>query len=276
MIRKMFGLIVAASLAFAGTVQAQEKSKLDEVMARGKVIVGVSSEAPPFGFIDEKGELVGFDIDIAKLIAKYLFNKDESPARIEFLKQGFAARWPNTESGAIDFGIQVTTILPDRVLRVAFTRPYIDSGIVMVVKKDSPIKTLKDLDNPKYTTAVLTNPQQAERAKLFFPKAKVLVFDSIAAEVTALRTNRADAAQTDTPVARWYAKTNPDLRVLEEPLMPPTNNAIFLKQGDFKWWQVLDTLVGEMTGGSLYPEYAAIYEKWFGTKPLHGKYYVKN
>ena len=70
----------------------------------------------------------------------------------------------------------------------------------MIVKKDSSFKTLKDLDDPKYTTAVLTNPQQAERAKQFFPKAKVLVFDSVAAEFTALKTNRADAAQLDTPV----------------------------------------------------------------------------
>jgi polar amino acid transport system substrate-binding protein len=274
MFRKFMATLATAGLLFAGAAQAQEKSRLDEVMARGKVIVGVTSEAPPFGFIDEKGELVGFDIDIAKLIAKYLF-KDESPNRIEFMKQGFAARWPNVESGAVDFGIQVTTILPDRALRVGFTRPYIDSGIVLVVKKSSPFKVLKDLDNAKFTTAVLTNPQQAERAKLHFPKAKVLVFDSVAAEVTALKTNRADAAQLDTPVARWYAKQNPELRILEEAMMPPTNNAIFLKLGDFKWWQVLDTLTGEMTGGSLYPEYSVIYEKWFGTKPLHAKYYVK-
>jgi polar amino acid transport system substrate-binding protein len=273
--RLLIGLLVVASLAWTATTQAQEKSRLDEVMARGKVIVGVTSEAPPFGFIDEKGELVGFDIDVAKLIAKYLFNKDESPNRIEFMKQGFAARWPNVESGAVDFGIQVTTILPDRVLRVAFTRPYIDSGIVVVVKKDSPIKTLKDLNNEKYTTAVLTNPQQAERAKQYFPKAKMLTFDSIAAEFTAVRGNRADAAQLDTPVAQYYAKQNPDIRILAEALMPPTNNAIFLKMGDFKWWLVLDTLVGEMKGGSLYPEYSAIYEKWFGTKPQHAKYYYK-
>src|SRR3569832_2093034 len=125
MMRKAMALLAAAALLFAGAVQAQEKSRLDEVMARGKVIVGVTSEAPPFGFIDEKGELVGFDIDIAKLIAKQLF-KDDSPSKIEFMKQGFAARWPNVESGAVDFGIQVTTILPDRVLRVGFTRPYID------------------------------------------------------------------------------------------------------------------------------------------------------
>ena len=173
MIRKLMTTLAAAALLFAGAVNAQEKSRLDEVMARGKVIVGVTSEAPPFGFIDEKGELVGFDIDIAKLIAKYLF-KDESPNRIEFMKQGFAARWPNVESGAVDFGIQVTTILPDRLLRVGFTRPYIDSGIVLVVNKNSSFKLLKDLDNAKYTTAVLTNPQQAERAKLHFPKAKHL------------------------------------------------------------------------------------------------------
>ncbi len=275
MIQKIVRMIVVAALLLTGSAQAQEKSKLDEVLQRGKVIVGVTSEAPPFGFVDEKGELVGFDIDIARLLAKYLFAKDESPKRIEFLKQGFAARWPNVESGAVDFGIQVTTILPDRVLRVGFTRPYIDSGIVMIVKKDSSFKTLKDLDDPKYTTAVLTNPQQAERAKQFFPKAKVLVFDSVAAEFTALKTNRADAAQLDTPVAQWYVKQNPEFRILEQALMPPTNNAIFLKLGDFKWWQVLDTLVGEMTGGSLFPEYSAIYEKWFGTKPLHSKYYVK-
>jgi polar amino acid transport system substrate-binding protein len=275
MMRKVIGLLATAGLMLSAAAHAQEKSRLDEVMQRGKVIVGVTSEAPPFGFIDEKGDLVGFDIDIAKLVAKYLFGKDESAKRIEFVKQGFAARWPNVESGMVDFGIQVTTILPDRVLRVGFTRPYIDSGIVMVVRKDSPFQRLQDLDDAKYTTAVLTNPQQAERAKQFFPKAKMLTFDSIAAEFTAVKGNRADAAQLDTPVARWYVKQNPDMRIIEEALMPPTNNAIFLKMGDFKWWQVLDTLVGEMTGGSLYPEYATIYEKWFGAKPLHGKYYVK-
>lgn len=275
MLKKLFASLALAGLIGSGAAQAQEKSRLDEIMARGKVIVGVTSEAPPFGFIDEKGELVGFDIDVAKMLAKYIFNNDASPKRIEFVKQGFAARWPNVESGAVDFGIQVTTILPDRVMRVAFTQPYIDSGIVVVVRKDSPIKTLKDLDDTKFTAALLTNPQQAERAKLFFPKAKTIIFDSVAAQFTAVKTNRADAAQLDTPVARWYVKQNPDMRILDEALVPPTNNAVFLKMGDFKFWLVLDTLVGEMKGGSLYNEYAAIYEKWFGEKPLHGKYYVK-
>jgi polar amino acid transport system substrate-binding protein len=275
MMKKLIGILALAGLVGAGAAQAQEKSRLDEILARGKLIVGVTSEAPPFGYIDDKGELVGFDIDIAKLLAKTIFNGDESPKRIEFVKQGFAARWPNVESGAVDIGIQVTTILPDRVLRVAFTRPYIDSGIVLIVRKDSAFKRLKDLDDAKYTTALLTNPQQAERAKKFFPKAKTQIFDSIAAQFTAVKSNRADAAQLDTPVARWYVKQNPDMRIVEEPLVPPTNNAVFMKMGDFKMWLAIDTLIGEMTGGSMYNDYAAIYEKWFGEKPHHTKYYFK-
>lgn len=263
-----------AALAHLSPALAQEKSRFDEIIQRGKLIVGVSSEAPPFGFIDEKGELSGFDIDVARLIAKSMFN-DPSPAKIEFVKQGFAARWPNVETGAIDFGIQVTTILPERVMRVGFTRPYIDSGIVVVVKKDSPLKMFQDLDNDRITTAVLTAPVQAERARKFFPKAKQVIFDSIAAQFTAVKTNRADAAQLDKPVALWYLKNNPDMRILEQELTVPTNNAIFLKLGDFKLWQVLDTLVGEMTGGSLFAEYSELYEKWFGIKPPHQKYYAK-
>ena len=146
----------------ASTAAAAAKSKLDEVRARGKVIVGVTSEAPPFGFIDDKGELVGFDIDVAKLIAKGIFG-DET--KIELFKQGFATRWPNAQNGTIDFGIMVTTVYADRALQVAFTRPYIDSGIVVVVKKDSPVKSIADLNKAENTVAHLTAPVQEERGK---------------------------------------------------------------------------------------------------------------
>src|SRR6476619_846500 len=88
-----------ARSAAAQSADPAAKSKLDEVRARGKVIVGVTSEAPPFGFVDEKCELVGFDIDVAKMIAKGIFGDD---TKIELMKQGFAARWPNTQNGTID------------------------------------------------------------------------------------------------------------------------------------------------------------------------------
>ena len=267
-------LAALLTLALIAPAHAQEKSVLDEVLARGTVRVGVPSESPPFGFIDDGGNLVGFDIDIAKIVARVLFG-DDKPERIEFVKEGFAARWANVQSGAIDFGIQVTTILPDRITRVGFTQGYIDSGIVVIVRNDSPIHSFADLNNSKYVNAVLTTPVQAERAKQFFPNSKSIVFDSIGAQFNAVKGNRADAAQLDTPVAQWYEKNNPDMRILPDVIVLPTNNAIFMKLGDFKWWQVLNTTVGEMRGGSLFSEYSKIYEKWFGTKPEHEKYYVK-
>lgn len=268
--------ILLAAFVFAAmpilASHAAEQSKLDEVLQRGKVIVGVTSESPPFGFIDQSGNLVGFDIDIAKLVARSLFGGKEN---IEFVKEGFAARWANVQTGKIDFGIQVTTVYPDRMLKVAFTRGYIDSGIVMVVKKDSPIQKITDLNDPKYTVAHLTAPIQAKRAEMYYPKAHTITFDNIAAQFTAVVTGRADAAQLDTPIAMYYAKDHKDIRVLKQSLTDPTNNAIFLRQGDFKWWLVLDSMVAEMRGGSLFSEYSKIYEKWFGAKPHHMKYYVE-
>ncbi len=269
------GLAVGAGAALAETRSAAAqstdpavKSKLDEVRARGKVIVGVTSEAPPFGFVDEKGELVGFDIDVAKLIAKGIFGDD---TKIELMKQGFAARWPNTQNGTIDFGIMVTTIYPDRVLQVAFTRPYIDSGIVLVVRKDSPVKTIADLNKAEYTVAHLTAPVQEERGKRLYPNAKFLTFDAISAQFNAVKLGRATACQLDAPVALYYLKDNPEYRVLDEWLTDVTGNGVFLRHDDFKWWLFLDTMVAEMMGGSRYSDYKAIYKKWFGVEPKRAR-----
>ena len=248
--------------------QAAGRSKLDEVRARGKVIVGVSSEAPPFGFIDDKGELVGFDIDVAKLIAKATFG-DET--KIELFKQGFATRWPNAQNGTIDFGIMVTTVYADRALQVAFTRPYIDSGIVVVVKKDSPIRMIADLNKPEYTVAHLTAPVQEERGKRLYPNAKFLTFDAISSQFNAVKLGRATAAQLDAPVALYYIKDNPDIRILDEWLTDVTGNAVFLRPDDFKWWLFLDTVVAEMLGGSLWSAYKTAYKKWFGIEPRHAR-----
>ena len=269
MFGKLTRTIVSLSLLMfaavqSATVLAAEESVLDKVMARGNVIVGVTSETPPFGFVDEKGELTGFDVDIARLIAKNLFGED---GHIEFVKQGFAARWANTQSGKIDFGIQVTTVYPERALKVAFTRPYIDSGIAVLVRKDAGVTSISELNDAKYTASILTNPQSQERHDRFFPNANASVFDSGSAQFAAVKTGRAQFLQIDQPVANYYAVGNDDVMVLPELLTDRTFNAVFLKMGDFKWWLALDTIVATFRGGSRYSQYADVYEKWFGVRP---------
>ncbi|WAJ29403.1 transporter substrate-binding domain-containing protein [Antarcticirhabdus aurantiaca] len=273
-IARRIGTALAGLVLLVGAgapAMAQDASRLDEMVARGKLIVGVSSESPPFGFVDENGQLAGFDVDIAKLIARVTFGSEDA---VEFVRQSAAQRWPNAQNGTIDFGAQTTSIYADRALQVGFTRSYIDGGIVMIVRGDSPYQTLEDLNTSDVTLANLTTPTQEERAKRLFPEAQRTTFDGIAAQFNAVKLGRAQAAQLDAPVAAWYVKQNPDMRVIEGTLTGVINPGLFMKPGDFKLWQYLDTVVGEMTGGYLFNDYSAIYEKWFGTKPRNAKWYL--
>lgn len=254
--------VVGLVLAVGNPASAQEQSKLFEVLKRGKVVVGVTSEVPPFGSI-ENGELVGFDIDIAKLIAKALF---EDETKIEFKKIAFASRWSAVGTGEIDFGIMVTTIWPDRLGRVAFTRGYIRSGLAVLARDDIGTETIEALNDSKYTFAILDTPSEHKLMAQKLPNAETLVLGSEADMMTAVRTGRAHALLIDTPVAAWRAKNLPDLKNMGI-LGSSTQNAIFLRQGDFQWWYYLDALVAEMRCASLHEDYKAIYNKWFNVNP---------
>src|SRR5262249_41528795 len=137
-------IFVGALLWFAhGAPAVAEQSLLETVLGRGKLVVATWSTAPPLCFTDDKGQLVGFDIDIARMISKGLLN-DES--KVEFIVVTSEGRWPAVLSGRADFGIADTTVYPDRAIRVAFTRPYMDSGISVLVRKDADVHTLAALN----------------------------------------------------------------------------------------------------------------------------------
>lgn len=255
--------VVGITASFAGSAQAQS-SRLDEIVKRDKLIVATFGTAPPFCYTDENGKLVGFDIDIARLIAKSLLG-DEN--KVEFQTVTSEGRWPAVNSGRADIGLASTTVYPDRALRVAFSRPYIDSSISILVRQDANVNSLAELNNAKFTLANLSNPQMADRAKRFLPNTKVLTFDTPSAMFAAVKSGQAQAMQMDTPVLNWYAANNKDLKVLPENLAAIQGNAIFMKPGDFALWLWMDTMVQEMTAGSRYNEYTEIYRKWFGRNP---------
>jgi polar amino acid transport system substrate-binding protein len=264
--------VIPVVLLAAATAGAQEKSRLDTVLERGKLIVITGSTSPPFSFNNDKGELVGFDIDIARLLATALFR---DPNKVEFVVVTAEGRWPAIESGRGDMGLGGTTVYPDRAIRVAFTRPFVDSGQSILVTKKSGIKSIADLNNEKWTVANLINPQMADRAKRFFPKAKILTFDTASAQFLAVKSGRAQAMQMDTPVLEYFAAQSKDeFMVLPGLLGASQNNAIYLKPGDFKWWLWLDTAVAELRTGSWYPQYTEVYKKWFGRNPPPQKFYL--
>lgn len=262
---RLAGGLVALAMSLGLNAASAQESRLDTIVKRDKVIVAVSSTARPNGFIDENGKLTGFEVEFARLMAKALLG---DPDKIELMTTTVDGRFPAVLSGKADFGISTATIYPDRAVRLAFTRPYIDSSTLVVVPKGSPIKTLADLDNEDVVFGSTNSAAMVDRAKKYAPKAKAVFFDTDSAAALAMKSGRSTAWQADSAAANFFVGHNGDeFVVLDGSLGTINNNAIFMKPGDFPLWLALDTIVREYVNGSRYGEYAALYKTWFGKEP---------
>jgi polar amino acid transport system substrate-binding protein len=270
--RLLFGLALALVVA-PGWAQ---ESLLDVVLKRDKVMVATYSTSPPLAYVDDSGKLVGFEIDMAREIAKDLLG---DPEKVEFVVVQSDGRFPAALSGKIDFGLCSTTIFPDRAVRIAFTRPYLDTGGSVIARKDAEIKHVKELNNPKFTYAILNVPPAIARAKQVLPDAKLLLLDSPSALFLAVKTGRAQAFAIDKPIADFYEAENQDLVRLDTsgtPFAYVSQDSIYMKPGDFKWWLFLDTWVGELRSGSRYEKYVEWYHKWLKKDPPPQRFYDYN
>ena len=256
-------LPLIAVLATASPLLAHA-DKLDDVLKRGYLIVGTTSATPPFGWKDEKGELRGFDVDMSRLIAKALFG---DPTKIKFELVSNDTRWPALQNDQVDLLAHSATITPSRLVRAGFTPRYFDTGITVVVKSDSPIKSLADLNNPAVTIATLTVPEQIDLVKRMAPKAALSSFGSVDQQSLALRSGRVQALFVDLPIGMWYAATNPDLKVVSEVYGGYQNYGLVYKLGELRWKQFLDGFVTDLTTGYSYVEYSALYKKYFKMDP---------
>jgi polar amino acid transport system substrate-binding protein len=269
---------LAFSLAAASTAPpaSAQESQLDVVLKRDKLIVGTYSTSPPLAFVDDSGNLVGLEIDMAHAIAKDLLG---DPNKVEFVVLQSDGRFPAALSGKIDFGLCSTTITGDRAVRIAFTRPYLDTGGSIIARKDANIKTVQELNNSKFTYAILNVPPAIARAKEVLPNVTQLLLDSPSALFLAVKTGRATAFAIDKPIADYYEAENQDLMRLDTtgtPFAYVSQDSIFLKPGDFKWWLFLDTWVGELRGGSRYDQYVVWYRKWLKKDPPPQRFYDYN
>jgi polar amino acid transport system substrate-binding protein len=253
---------LALSFGFLAPAASAQESQLDVVLKRDKLIVGTYSTSPPLAYVDDSGNLVGFEIDMAHQIAKDLLG---DPNKVEFVVLQSDGRFPAALSGKIDFGLCSTTITGDRAVRIAFTRPYLDTGGSIIARRDAGIKTIQELNNSKFTYAILNVPPAIARAKQVMPNVQQLLLDSPSALFLAVKTGRATAFAIDKPIADYYEAENKDLVRLDTtgtPFAYVSQDAIFMKPGDFKWWLFLDTWVGELRYGSRYEFYVAWYQKW--------------
>jgi len=275
--RWVFGPLLVLLLACGASAQVRaQESQLDVVLKRDKLIVGTYSTSPPLAYIDDKGDLVGFEIDLAREMAKDLLGDAK---KLEFVVLQSDGRFPAALSGKIDFGLCSTTVTPDRSVRIAFSYPIMDTGSTVLARKDAKVTKIQELNDPKYTYAILNVPPAIARAKAVMPNVKQLLLDSPSALFLAVKTGRASAFAIDKPIADFYASENEDLVRVDTtgtPLALVSNNAFFMKPGDFKWWLFLDTYARELRYGSRYDLYTKLYQQWLKKDPPPQRSYDVN
>jgi polar amino acid transport system substrate-binding protein len=270
--RAMFGrgvgvaaVAAAAGLALAQPAQAQATgaSKLQEVLKRGKLVVGTGTTNPPWHFEDDSGNLTGMDIDMARLLAKGLF---DDPSKVDFVRQAADARIPNLLTNKIDIVAQFMTITPGRARQVEFTTPYYREGVGLLVLKDSKYKTFAELKaaGAGATIAWLQNVGVEDYTRMVLPDIKILQVDSVDATFQSMNAHRADVTASDQSTIRWLVTKFPDrYRDLGFGWMP-NSYAFGVAPGDPVWLNWVNSQIREAFLGVSYDDMKAAYKKWFG------------
>lgn len=151
--RLVLFLCIFSVFVFSGcTNQETNLSTLEKIRKEGKVKVGVKVDSKPFGY-EQNGELKGYDIDLAYLVAKKVTKKLDP--EVEFVKLASNDRIFALNSGDVDMIIATMSITPQRNILVNFSRPYYVAGQALMVKNGSKIKDISDLGAK--TTGIVLN-----------------------------------------------------------------------------------------------------------------------
>jgi ABC-type amino acid transport substrate-binding protein len=196
----------ALAVLLAGTASAA-LAGIQEIRDRGVLRIGVA-EGPPYQFPDPTtGEWVGMNIDLANQVAEIM------GVRLEIVPATWATLVTGLEVGQYDVIFANLFATPERALSVAFTDPYDTYGFHVMVRADSPLDSLDDLDDPSVSFAGVAGTVEAQYPRELFPNATVneLVTDQAGVGFTAVVSGQSTASFVDPGYMRILQSQNPDL-----------------------------------------------------------------
>ncbi|MPZ00088.1 MAG: transporter substrate-binding domain-containing protein [Actinophytocola sp.] len=200
-----------ASLAPSG-LSTPAGSTMAEIKERGRLIAGVDQNTYLFGFRDPStGELEGFDIDIAREMARALFG---DPNRVQFKTVSVQDRITALQNGEVDVMVFAMTITCERREQAAFSSVYFEAGQRVLVRKGSGYTSLSDLGGkkvcaPKGSTS-LANLVAAD------PTPVPVAVDDLADCLLLLQQRHVEAVSTDDTVLAGMASQDPTIEVVGE------------------------------------------------------------
>ena len=180
-------------------------SNLDEIVKRGTLKVGMSTFVP-WAMQSKDGELIGFEIDVARRLA------DDMGVEIEFIPTKWSGIIPALLTGKFDVIIGGMGIRPDRNLTVNFTKPYDYTGMSMVASSEKApgLDSLDDFNNPGIVIAARIGTTAADAAQKYMPDAELRLFDDESQAFQELLNGNASAVVASAPTPAFYAIDNSD------------------------------------------------------------------
>ncbi len=225
------GFGTAVTAASAGEIQGRliQESTIEQVLKRGVLRVGMST-FKPWAMKDKTGELIGFEIDVARRLA------EDMGVKVHFVPTKWSGIIPALLTGKFDVIIGGMGILPQRNLKVNFTIPYDVSGMSMVAHKElaEGFTSIDDFNRPDVVISVRLAATPVAATKKYMPKAQVRQFDDESQAFQELLNGKAHAVVASAPTPAYMALKYPDklfVPLKETFTTEPIGFAV--KKGDF-------------------------------------------
>lgn len=231
--------VVAASAAAIGSAQPSATTGAEraeairplpplpaEVRQRGRWRIAVKCDSPPFGYIDVQGRNAGFDVEIARWFSRFAFGRAN---RVSFTCITTPAREAALQTDRVDLVIATYTYTAARDNLIDFSRAYYKATGRLLVRNDSPIRSVADLAGK--TVATTRGSIYDRWVGNCFKQSSLLVTDGFTNALLAFRDGRADTLMWDDTVLLGIAVADPNLKLTDD-LFLPLPYGIGMKQGN--------------------------------------------
>lgn len=230
MLKKIIlSLIIISSILLTGCTSKKEKTDLLSVIKkRGELIVGVSYDSKPFGFV-ENGKLQGYDVDMAHLIAKRILGNEKL---VKFVEVTPSDRISKLCSGEVDMLAATMTITPQRLEVVDFSIPYFYAGQAIMIRKGTSIKTVGDLNGRRVIIILGTTGEK--NLRYFAPEAILQGYKSYQAGFNGMLNRKAEALTTDDAIIAGFIMDHPEFMMLPQRYTQEGYGIAFRKDAESK------------------------------------------
>ena len=259
---------LAASALFLVLAMPAAADRLDEVKARGKLVVGVSDTTPPFSF-KKDGVHVGYDIDVVRAVAKHM------RLPVETVSLTSAQRIPMLKEGKLDFVATSMTRTPARLKDVDFSVIYFVTPHAVIVKKSSGITSVKQLAGKKASSA--STSTAGGNLKAVEPAVEIVYVRDYSIAFAMLKDGKVDAFPTDESVLRAIVQQDghPDDYLFLPDFTKSRNVGFALKKDEPHFKDAVNRALLDIEASG---EAAKIFDAWFGPKseqPMARKFKIQ-